>query len=531
MQARAAEDLRRLATGALKAEGLEFDTAASYVTPRRIALVVDGLPLAQPDRREEKRGPRAGAPEKAIQGFLRANDATIEMCVERDDYLYLSTETEGSAVASLLPGIVGGLIGGLAWPKSMRWGGGETRWVRTLERVLCVFDGKPVSLDLADGIASGGIATGHRFHAPEPFAVGFLRGIPRAPARGARHPRPGGAAPDRRRRRGGAGGSERGADREGRSGPARRDRRVGRVAGAADRADRRGIHGGAGGSAGHRDAEPPEVSDAAQPRRQPRATLRRRRQSRGGRRRKGNRRRQRARVAGPAVGRALLLGPGPQDAGSRTGWARSRRWSSTRSWETWRRRPNGWKSWRERSPRSCPDADAGAARRAGRLAKADLTAEMVFEFPELQGTMGGHYARCDGEGEDVALAVAEHYLPVGPSGTCPSTPVKHRRRARRQDRHADRLLRGRRAAHRIGRSLCAEAGRARRHPPGAGERRSACRCTRRSARHIGAMARRFRVSRIRSKAIIGPGRRNARCSISSPTGSRSISGPTGCATI
>ena len=171
MQARAADDLRRLAAGALKAEGLEFDAAASYVTPRRLALVVDGLPLAQPDRREEKRGPRVGAPEKAVQGFLRANNATIAMCVERDDYLYLSTETRGRAVADLLPGTVNDLIGDLAWPKSMRWGGGETRWVRTLERVLCVFDGRPVALDLPDGIESGGVTSGHRFHAPEPFAV------------------------------------------------------------------------------------------------------------------------------------------------------------------------------------------------------------------------------------------------------------------------------------------------------------------------------------------------------------------------
>ena len=171
MQARAAQDLRRLAAEALKAAGLEFDMAESYVTPRRLALVVDGLPLSQPDRREEKRGPRVGAPEKAIQGFLRANNATMAMCVERDDYLYLSTETEGRAVADLLPGIVNKLIGGLAWPKSMRWGAGDTRWVRTLERVLCVFDGEPVALDLPDGIASGGVTSGHRFHAPEPFAV------------------------------------------------------------------------------------------------------------------------------------------------------------------------------------------------------------------------------------------------------------------------------------------------------------------------------------------------------------------------
>ena len=171
MQARAAEDLRRLATDALKREDLGFASAESYVTPRRLALVVDGLPRRRPDRREEKRGPRVGAPERAIQGFLRANGATIEMCVERDGYLYLAIETKGAGVADLLPGIVRDLIGGLAWPKSMRWATGETRWVRTLERVLCIFDGEAVALDLPDGIASGGATAGHRFHAPEAFSV------------------------------------------------------------------------------------------------------------------------------------------------------------------------------------------------------------------------------------------------------------------------------------------------------------------------------------------------------------------------
>ncbi len=421
MQPRAAADLRRLAVDALKAEGLGFETAGSYVTPRRLALVIDGLPTRQPDRREEKRGPRAGAPDRAIQGFLRANNATIEMCVERDDYLYLPIETQGGAVSALLSDIVGSLIGRLAWPKSMRWGSGETRWVRTLERVLCVFDGEPVALDLPDGIASGGVTSGHRFHAPEPFAVSSFAEY-RDKLRAASV-----ILDPAERRRIVADGAKALAAADGltvRDDPGLLDEITGLVEwpvpliGRIDEAFM---------------AVPEEVLITSTRSHQKYLSL--------------------LNPDGSLAPRFVVVANLEADDGGVEIVAGNERVLRARLsdarffWDQDRKtRLDGriaalepmvfhakLGSLAQKAERLevlagelagfVPGADASAARRAGRLAKADLTTEMVFEFPELQGTMGGHYARHDGEGEDIARAVAEHYLPVGPSGACPSAPV------------------------------------------------------------------------------------------------------------
>ena len=421
MQPRAAADLRRLAVDALKAEGLGFETAGSYVTPRRLALVIDGLPTRQPDRREEKRGPRAGAPDKAIQGFLRANNATIEMCVERDDYLYLPIETQGGAVSALLSDIVGSLIGRLAWPKSMRWGSGETRWVRTLERVLCVFDGEPVELDLPDGIASGGITAGHRFHAPEPFAVSSFAEY-RDKLRAASV-----ILDPAERRRIVADGAAALAAGEGlavRDAPGLLDEITGLVEwpvpliGRIDEAFM---------------AVPEEVLITSTRSHQKYLSL--------------------LNPDGSLAPRFVVVANLEADDGGVEIVAGNERvlrarlsdarffWDQDRKTRLEERlaalEPMVFHaklgSLAQKADRLevlagelaifVPGADAAEARRAGRLAKADLTTEMVFEFPELQGTMGGHYARHDGDGEEIARAVAEHYLPVGPSGACPSEPV------------------------------------------------------------------------------------------------------------
>ena len=421
MQNRAAADLRRLAVDALKAEGLEWTSAESYVTPRRLALVVDGLPTRQPDRREEKRGPRAGAPDKAIEGFLRGNNATIEMCVERDDYLYLPIETEGGAVSAMLSDIVGSLIGRLAWPKSMRWGSGETRWVRTLERVLCVFDGAPITLDLPEGIASGGITAGHRFHAPEAFAVSsFAEYRDRLRAASVI------LDPAERRRivADGAADLAKGEGLTVRDDPALLDEIAGLVEwpvpliGRIDEAFM---------------AVPQEVLITSTRSHQKYLSL--------------------LDPDGSLAPRFVVVANlAAEDGGAEIVAGNERvlraRLSDARFfWDQDRKTRLEERlaalesmvfhaqlgSLAQKAERLevlageiaafVPGADAGKARRAGRLAKADLTTEMVFEFPELQGTMGGHYARHDGEGEDIARAVAEHYLPVGPSGACPSAPV------------------------------------------------------------------------------------------------------------
>ena len=425
MQVRAAENLRRLATDALKAAGLDFEGAESFVTPRRLALVVDGLPTRQPDRREEKRGPRVGAPDKAIQGFLRGNGVTLEQCEQResgkDVYWFAVIEIAGGAVADLLPGIVSGLIGDLAWPKSMRWGGGDTRWVRTLERVLCVFDGDPVALDLPDGIASGEVTSGHRFHAPAPFAPSSFAEY-RDKLRDARV-----ILDPAERRRIVADGAAALAAGEGltvRDDPGLLDEVAGLVEWPVP-------------LIGRIDAEfmavPDEVLITAMRSHQKYLSL--------------------LEPDGSLAPRFVVVANLQADDGGKEIVAGNERVLRARLsdarffWDQDRKirledrlaalEPMVFHAKLGNLARKAerlevlageiatfvPGADPDAARRAGRLAKADLTTEMVFEFPELQGTMGGHYARHDGENEDVAQAISEHYLPAGPSGACPSAPV------------------------------------------------------------------------------------------------------------
>ena len=175
MQARAADDLKRLVTEGLKAAGLAFDRAEAFVTPRRLALVVDGLPAQQPDTREEKRGPRVDAPDKAIQGFLKGNGLTLEECERRETdkgpFLFAVKEVTGRATEDALPQPMADAVMNITWSKSMRWGGtpmSPMTWVRPLQRVLCMFDGQVVGLNLPLAVIELEDATsGHRFHAPD----------------------------------------------------------------------------------------------------------------------------------------------------------------------------------------------------------------------------------------------------------------------------------------------------------------------------------------------------------------------------
>jgi glycyl-tRNA synthetase beta chain len=171
MQARAAEDLQRLVTDKLKVAGLTFTSAKSFVTPRRLALVVDGLPLAQPDVKEEKKGPRVGSPQQAVDGFLKsAGLASLDQCEKRDtgkgEFYFAVVEKKGVATAAILPEIILAAMGDLPWPKSMRWAANTQRWVRPLHGIVALLDGKPLSgvFDLGGGEVSFGDRTkGHRF--------------------------------------------------------------------------------------------------------------------------------------------------------------------------------------------------------------------------------------------------------------------------------------------------------------------------------------------------------------------------------
>ena len=185
MQARAADDLRRLVTDRLVAAGLTYEGASAFVTPRRLALTVHGLPAKQPDVKEEKKGPRVGAPDNAIAGFLKASGlkSISEAKVQPDkkgDFYIAVIDRPGRDAIDVIGEILRATIATFPWPKSMRWGAqsampGSLAWVRPLHSILATFgpeteEPEVVPLDI-DGIRSGDETRGHRFMAPTPFKV------------------------------------------------------------------------------------------------------------------------------------------------------------------------------------------------------------------------------------------------------------------------------------------------------------------------------------------------------------------------
>jgi glycyl-tRNA synthetase beta chain len=175
MQAKAERDLEKALMDGLTAAGFLPEGVKAFSTPRRLAAVVEGLPGRQPDVREERKGPRVGAPEKAIEGFLRgAGLASIDQArVQNDpkgDFYVAVIEKAGRETAEVIAGLIPQIVREFSWPKSMRTGSGDMRWVRPLQRIVCAFDGEAVPLDL-EGVACGRTTSGHRFHAPAPFDV------------------------------------------------------------------------------------------------------------------------------------------------------------------------------------------------------------------------------------------------------------------------------------------------------------------------------------------------------------------------
>ena len=162
MQGGAARDLERMAAERLKAAGLSYEALTTFAGPRRLTLVVEGLPSATPDREEEVKGPRANAPEQALDGFLRKTGLTKDQLVERDGVFFAVISSKGQSTADLIPGMVDQIVRGFPWPKSMRWGSGTLRWVRPLKRIVALFDGRVVPFEI-DGIHSGDLTEGHRF--------------------------------------------------------------------------------------------------------------------------------------------------------------------------------------------------------------------------------------------------------------------------------------------------------------------------------------------------------------------------------
>ncbi len=180
LQARAAEDLRKLITDKLVDAGLVYEGAKAFATPRRLALTVHGIPVRQPDLKEERKGPKVGAPEQAIAGFLRAAGlASIDQAkVQSDkkgDFYVAVTEKTGRAAIDVIAEIVPEVIRSFPWTKSMRWGSGRLNWVRPLHSIVATFGPETEEPEIVpfsiDGITVGNQTRGHRFMAPAAFTV------------------------------------------------------------------------------------------------------------------------------------------------------------------------------------------------------------------------------------------------------------------------------------------------------------------------------------------------------------------------
>ncbi|MEH2537236.1 MULTISPECIES: glycine--tRNA ligase subunit beta [unclassified Bradyrhizobium] len=186
MQAKAADDLRRMVTDKLVAEGLVYEGAKAFATPRRLALTVHGIPQRQSDLKEERRGPRVGGPDAAIQGFLKATglarieDAKIQTDPKKGDFYIALIEKPGRATIDVLAEILPVIIRTFPWPKSMRWGARSTKsgslsWVRPLHSIIATFGPETEEPDVVkfsvDGIEAGQTTFGHRFMAPSAIPV------------------------------------------------------------------------------------------------------------------------------------------------------------------------------------------------------------------------------------------------------------------------------------------------------------------------------------------------------------------------
>ncbi|PVX29583.1 glycine--tRNA ligase subunit beta [Sphingomonas pokkalii] len=176
MQEKAREDLARLFAAELDKAGLKAAEVVSYATPRRLALILKGLPEQTAAVSEETKGPRVGAPPQALEGFLRKTGLTADQLVERDGVLFAIVDKPGRATAEVLAAAIPAVIRAFPWPKSMRWGADSLsteslRWVRPLQGIVALFGSEVVPCEIA-GVASGAATVGHRFHHPGAITIG-----------------------------------------------------------------------------------------------------------------------------------------------------------------------------------------------------------------------------------------------------------------------------------------------------------------------------------------------------------------------
>ncbi|MEE7459963.1 glycine--tRNA ligase subunit beta [Methylobacterium fujisawaense] len=436
MQRRAAEDLKKLVTDALVARGFLYEGARAFSTPRRLALHIAGLPARGEAVREERRGPRVGAPEAAVQGFLKGagltslDQATTVTDPKKGEFYLAVIERPGRETLDVLAELLPEIVKSFPWPKSMRWGAasaepGSLRWVRPLQSIVATFGPEtetpevvPVSVA---GIAAGTVTYGHRFLAPEAIEVrrfdDYIQALERAKVI---------------------------LDADRRKDVILHDARDLAFARGLDLVEDEGLLEEVSGLVewpvvlmGSFDASFLDIPAEAI-----RATIRANQKCfvlrKGG-----------SEDLAPAfilVSNLVATDGGQAITAGNERVVRARLSDAKFFWETDKatrledRLPKldsivfheklGTQG--ERIARIAAlakdlaplvGADPALAERAARLAKADLVTEMVGEFPELQGLMGRKYAALQGEHDSVCAAIEEHYKPLGPSDRVPSDPV------------------------------------------------------------------------------------------------------------
>ena len=431
MQARAAEDLKKMMTDGLVEAGLTYASAAAFHTPRRLCLTVEGLTAESPTLKEERRGPKVGAPDKALEGFMRGAGVTRDQLEEREDkkgaFYYATVTTPGRKAEAIVAEQLEKTVRGFPWPKSMRWGAGSLRWVRPLHRILCLMrdEGGEHVVDLEiDGIRAGRTTEGHRFMGGAPFEVtsfdDYAAKLKRAHVV---------------------------LSAEERAEHIWNDATNMAFAQGLDVVEDKGLLAEVAGLvewpvvlmgdiADTFLGLPPEVLQTSMKEHQKFFSVR---NPKTGRIEKF------VTVANieTADNGATILAGNQKVLAARLSdakffWENDLRvakdegltaWTDRLENVTFHNKLGSQKARieriaalaRELAPKVGADADRAA--QAAEVAKADLSSEMVYEFPELQGLMGRYYAEAAGLPADVAAACQEHYSPLGPSDDVPTAPT------------------------------------------------------------------------------------------------------------
>ncbi len=424
MQAAAADSLARLVGDALKAQGLTPTSLKAFGGPRRLTLCAEGLPTAQPDISEERKGPKVDAAPQAIQSFLKASGLSdIAQAEVRDldkgKFYFAVIRKKGRPAADVLKEIIDAALTALPWPKSMRWGTNPTRWVRPLHKILCAFDGNVVPVSFA-GVTASNTTVGHRFMAPAEITAAtfadYAAKLRQAfvivdPAERAELIRAGVAAL-----------------------AAKENLNVREDIGLLNEVT--GLVEWPVPLLGTIDAAfmdvPPEVLTSAMRKHQKYFAL----HTKDGK--FSSRFALIANMVASDGGKAIVAGNErvlrARLSDAKFFWDEDRKVKLESRVAKLSERVFQEKLGtvldkvgritalaRELAP-AC-NADADLAARAAKLAKADLSTGMVGEFPDLQGVMGRYYALHNAEDASVADAIAEHYSPLGPNDACPTKPL------------------------------------------------------------------------------------------------------------